>query len=256
MNSATAQEQGLLTKLKLFFCCFIGGVSSQAQGLEVSPLVHEMHSSGPLSSSRIAVRNPSDNPLPLDMQVQRIQFKPDGSYDLSVQEEDLLVFPPAVLLGPGARQTVRLQWVGPTQLERSRSYFISLSQPALTQPREPQNGVKLMLTFNILVHISSRDLQPQLQVRSVKPIKHGALTLLQASVFNAGQRYGYISDNTLRLSVGNKLLSVLQPGELRQRGKDVFLPPGGQRTVLIPLDREGEVWSAPIRLELLPANYL
>jgi P pilus assembly chaperone PapD len=254
MNLLSKDELNLVDKLKLLFYFFIGGCSSQTQGLEVSPLVHEMNTSGRGTSSRIIVRNPSDTAMPLVMEVQRIFFKPDGSYDLSSTEEELFVFPPAVLLGPGSSQAVRLQWMGKSKLTHSRSYFISLSQPDISLPREKANGVRLSLTFNALVHIASLGTKPLLQVQTIKPMHDKSGDVLQANIFNAGQRYGYISDYKLNITVDGKLLVTLKPGELRQRGKDVFFPPGSKRTVLIPLGEARDIWNGPIKLELLPAS--
>ncbi|MEH6446098.1 MAG: hypothetical protein V7784_19565 [Oceanospirillaceae bacterium] len=239
-----------MTSLILVFSLSIGSFSGLTPALEVSPLVHEISSSGRGASGRLLIRNSSDSEVPLEMEVQRIDFSKDGKYTLTTVEEDILVFPPAVLLRPGASQVVRLQWVGEPELAISRSYFIKLSQPAVSLPQQPQNGVRLMLTFNILVHVASPGSQASLQVESVEQIKNKTGTVIQASIRNEGQRYSYISDAKLIITVGDKFLLVMQPGVLRERGEDVFLPPDSRRTVLIPVQGEGNIWNGPIKLTL------
>ncbi len=240
----------LRIELKLILYLIIGCFSTQASALEVSPLVHEIDSNGRGSSSRLLIINSSDSQLPLTMSIHRINFSADGKYKLTEEEEDILVFPPAVLMRPGASQVVRLQWVGEPQLSVSRSYLINISQPAVALKQQPHNGLMLMLTFNILVHVASPKSQPSLQVKSVERRESKTGTTIHAIVRNVGTKYSYISDAKLSITVGDKLLTVIQPGVLRERGEDVFLPPYSRRTVLIPVKGKGNAWNGPIRLTL------
>ncbi len=242
----------LRCKCALLLLISSGTSSVLGAGFEVSPLVHEMTDRGLGASSKIQIYNPTDSILPLEVEVKRILFDSSGKQSIYLEDNELMVFPPALLIASGATQMLRLQWVGETEIEESRSYFVSLSQAVLPLAGGNTNAVRLMLTFNVLVHIAHEGSISDLEVLSTEIIKTDVGSVLQAKIKNFGPRYTYLSNSGLKLASVAGFSQHIPPGELRDLGKDVFIPPSVTRKVQIPLQGVKLDLSGPIHLEVIP----
>ena len=224
-----------------------------ADALEVSPLVHQLSTLGQGSHGRITVKNTSDSAFPLDIEIVRITFSDDGSYQVQPAEDDLMVFPPAVMLAPGGRQALRIQWVGDADLARSQSYFVRLAQPPLHYPGLVSNSVRLMMTFNVLVHVAGPDNSAKLVVESTDLASDEEAGLI-ARIANRGNRYAYMSEFGIVIKDASGNVSRIAPGALREQAEDEFLAPGSVKLIHLSLPENGATWQMPLSLELFPAS--
>lgn len=229
----------------------LGAVApTPGRGFEVQPLVHELGVAGPPASTRILVTNPSDRTLPIEVAVSRLVFDDSGQQSQAPAEEDFLVFPPAALIPPGGRQMIRVQWLGDPGIQTSQSYYATLSQVPVDLPEDEASGLRFLLAFNVVLHVSPQGAEPRISVLDTRIEQHqDAAPVLVARLANRGRRYGFIGQHVISLASGPRRL-VLRPDDIRERKLDVFLPPGVTRTIRIPLD-DGD-WAEPVRLDLRP----
>ena len=233
----------------LVFLLIIHLAPFKAIAFEVSPLTLELSNIGKNTSSQTIIKNPSDRSMPLEISVQRIEFTHDGKRKLIPAKDDILVFPPALLVPAGATQAVRLQWAGLEPLSESQSYFINISQPPLSLPQETSDGVKFLLSFNVLVHVAPDNTAAQVELLSDgEIIEYKGQDKIVARVRNNGNRYAYLGDYDLRITDANRKNLRYRAGELESLGEDVFLPPGVTRNIFIPSN--GTKLTEPLRLEL------
>ncbi len=233
-----------ITKMSVYF---LGLLSIHAIALEISPLTVELKTDGKTSYQQIMVKNASNMIVPVDITLNEISFnqnntKPSFSLALVEDQNDLLVFPPALLLEPGETKAVRLQWNGQTQLPLSKSYFVRFSQPELVVPEvkqtlnqsDDENGVKIFVHFNAVVHISSVNLQPRLSVLSDTLIVDSTKNTLTVDIQNNGNRYQYLMPaQLLKLNKLNGKYSRLSDTTYNAMS-DFFIPPHSTRSVTIP----------------------
>ncbi len=152
------------------------------------------------NSAQIVVTNNTTNKLPLEASLLELSFKRDGSFTPQpVNDLDLLVFPPAAILKPGASQVFRIQWVSSFTLSQSRSYFVRFSQPPLES--NEQSGIALQVHYNALLHVYANNNRSSVVL---KVEKDGKTTLV-----NSGNKYTYSSlltfsqyDQTIQDTVG------------------------------------------------------
>ncbi len=136
------------------------------------------------NSAQIVVTNNTTNKLPLEASLLELSFKQDGSFTPQpVNDLDLLVFPPAAILKPGASQVFRIQWVSTSTPLQSRSYFVRFSQPPLES--SDQSGIALQVHYNALLHIYANNNRASVVL---KVEKDGIATLV-----NRGNKYTYSS---------------------------------------------------------------
>ncbi|MGF1840350.1 molecular chaperone [Vibrio atlanticus] len=172
-----------------FISCFL---CAQALGITLFPTVIELNTDH-RATSQLVVTNNSTRDLPLEANVRRLKFLPDGTFQTSdLSSEVMFVFPPAAMLAPGERQVFRIQWLGNRSLETSQSYFVRFSTVNIGQnnaridkPIGLTTGINLQVHYNALLHIHSTSLVPDVNLHIDE---QGKLTLT-----NAGSRFTYTS---------------------------------------------------------------
>ncbi|WP_135441612.1 molecular chaperone [Vibrio tasmaniensis] len=172
-----------------FISCFL---CAQAFGITLFPTVIELNTDH-RATSQLVVTNNSTRDLPLEANVRRLKFLPDGTFQTSdLSSEVMFVFPPAAMLAPGERQVFRIQWLGNRSLETSQSYFVRFSTVNIGQnnekvdsPTSLTTGINLQVHYNALLHIHSSSLEPDVNLHIDE---QGKLTLT-----NSGSRFTYTS---------------------------------------------------------------
>ncbi|SBS67347.1 molecular chaperone [Vibrio atlanticus] len=172
-----------------FISCFL---CAQAFGITLFPTVIELNTDH-RATSQLVVTNNSTRDLPLEANVRRLKFLPDGTFQTSdLSSEVMFVFPPAAMLAPGERQVFRIQWLGNRSLETSQSYFVRFSTVNIGQnnaridkPIGLTTGINLQVHYNALLHIHSSSLVPDVNLHIDE---QGKLTLT-----NSGSRFTYTS---------------------------------------------------------------
>ncbi len=249
-----------MTSLKLrllcFFAIYVSCISliqpNLSQAFEVKPLVHELAPFGRKAASSLTISNPSDQSLPVEVTINRRVF--DGaSGETSVPaDDDFLLFPPTALIPPGGTQAVRLQWLGDPELAASQSYYAHVAQLPVSPTEDTGSEVQFVLAFNVAVHVAPEGATPQVQVLDAELEKSAdGRTILRTTLANAGSKHTYASRMAIVLS-SPSASTTLEPEEILANKLDTFLPPGGQKTLRIPVG-EG-TWTEPVTITLQPRD--
>ena len=164
--------------------------SGFANAIIISPTVFELNTDSN-TTSQIIVTNNSTEKMPLEVSIHQLVFKQNGQYKTKALNNDaLLVFPPAAILAPNSKQVFRIQWLDPSVQKTSSSYFIRFTQAHLTgangQSRAlpvQQSGVKIKVHYNALLHVYSNNQQPDV---TLEVSDAGQLVIR-----NTGERFTY-----------------------------------------------------------------
>ncbi len=145
-----------------------------ARAMSLTPMVAEITLTGAGSSARIQVGNQGDQPMPYETHITRIDIDRDGKIVETPADADFLVFPPQGLIGAGASQTVRVQWLGDPLLKSSRSYFLEIRQlpvPFQAGPAGDHPEVHLQFTYRIkaLITVAPHGAKSRVFVESIDP---------------------------------------------------------------------------------------
>lgn len=232
----------------------LGGAAS-VYAMRVSPMIVEMTTSGTGSVARIEIQNLNAGRLPFETRITRLTFDQSGVPSETPADGDFLVFPPQGMLPQGARQVVRLQWVGAPELATSQAYYLSVNQ--LPIPAEPGTGtqnaqVQVVYHMKALVVVAPPNAQPNVSVTSVKridyqprPAKAGdpvppKVPGLEVTMRNDGRRHAMMSavkwivegkdpaGKTLRIGISEEDLS-------RAVGSGYVAGGGGVRSFSFPI---------------------
>lgn len=239
-----------------------------AQAMRVSPMLAEMSSAGTGAVTRIEVQNLNQSNLPYETRVTRIDYDAQGNLKETPADADFLVFPPQGLLAPGARQVIRLQWVGAPNPTSSTAYYLSVNElPVKLSPSDkgsPGAQVQIIYHMKALVTVAPPGSKPDVTVVSATPTmimpkaapgapppdlkKTPPVPGVEIVVHNTGKRYAMMAGAKWTLDGtgedGKPLHVVLTQDDLsRDFGVGYLAPLGGQRTfqVATPQFRPGAI---------------
>lgn len=239
--------------------CIVGAVAvggaASVYAMRVSPMIVEMTTTGAGAVARIEVQNLNAGRLPFETRITRLTFDANGNVTETPADQDFLVFPPQGMLPQGARQVVRLQWVGGAELPTSQAYYLSVNQ--LPIPAEPgaaaQNAqVQVVYHMKALVVVAPPGAEPKVSVTSVKQAefqppaaKKGdplppKLPGLEVTMKNDGRRHAMMS--AFKWIIDGKdtagkpqRIAVLEEDLSRVVGSGYIAGGGGVRTFSFPI---------------------
>lgn len=150
-----------------------GAVSVYA--MRVSPMIVEMTTTGSDAVARVEVQNLNAGRLPFETRITRLSFDEFGVPTETPADADFIVFPPQGMLPQGARQVIRLQWVGGADIPTSQAYYLSVNQ--LPIPIDPAAGaqaaqVQVVYHMKALVVVAPPGAQPNVSATSVTPMAY------------------------------------------------------------------------------------
>jgi fimbrial chaperone protein len=232
------------------------GWSALAHAMRVSPMIIEMSSSGTDSAARLEVQNLNKTPLAYEVRIYRINYDEKGQTSETPADGDFLLFPPQGTLPPGARQVMRLQWVGEPDIAASQSYYVSVNQlPVQLDPNAEGSGAsgQLQIVYNMkaLVVVAPPGATPMVEAAAARAIDYQPIAEesaapppvvpgIEITLRNSGRRHAMMAG--LRWVIdgkgldGQPLQQVFSQEELnRLIGAGYLAPVNGVRTFRLPV---------------------
>ncbi|CAM4316102.1 fimbria/pilus periplasmic chaperone [Vibrio agarivorans] len=192
------------------------------KALVIEPLVLEMNRQ---QQGQIIISNPTAQPLAVDTQVLEIDFA--QAVALLEADDALLVYPPAVLLQPGAKQSIRLIWQVAGTMDRSRSFYIRFTTPKINVVTEPSTSrVDVQIDYNALIHIADKQHRPIIAIAD----QYVESQSLVVKVENQGSGYDSLVNYTLTDTSSKPVIA-----QLADSVGNVFFPPMSTSHLRIPL---------------------
>jgi fimbrial chaperone protein len=212
----------------MVLCVFSG---QAAHSYEVHPLLHEIDVAQGNYTSALTISNTTDRQLPLDISVRRLKLVNGKPFAGPNADNQLLVFPPAVLVPPAGTQVVRMQWVPDPDLEEDVSYLVVIEE---LPNASSQTGVQMLLAFNAVVHVLVPGSEPDVRVTDTRLTVVDGEPKLEIELFNAGNGNALGRSISLEL-LGGKDKHIVSASELAESVSDLFLPPKYRRSILLPV---------------------
>lgn len=169
-------------------------------GMTVQPVALDLTMTGRGMSAPIRVENDGPNPLPVEVRIVETDFDLNSVRASDRVSEDVLVFPPQVIIPPGETQVFRLQYVGDVESDRSRHYYAEVSQLPIQLP-EGQSAIQILYNFQVMVNVASAlGGDPQLSVVGGEIATNSeGVPVAAFTIRNDGRNYGYLSRGELTI---------------------------------------------------------
>lgn len=171
-------------------------------------------------STQFLIENTTTEIIPVTVKgFLRLQNK-DGTEKLPVTN-DIKVFPPQLIISPGERKTIRVDWSGPSSLETERVYRVVAEQvPLKVSKGEKKNrgGIKMLLKYMNVVYVPAK--RPFSKVEALKyEAKNNWIYL---TLRNSGNTHQYIKNLEVSFVKGKKKLSLSRKALDNLNGQNIL----------------------------------
>ena len=195
-----------------------------AMAFEVTPTVSVIELPRDMNGKTLLIENPRDEPLPVIIEIVERDVREDGTEGQKPADELFLVFPPQAVIGAGASQAVRVQWVGPMP-QQSRSFTLYAGEVPVDLSGSEESVVQTILRIGASVHVAPEGTRSEAVLVNAAAAGGG----VQVTIENRGSRFLYIDE--LNLDFGG---TVVGGRALADAAGRTLIPPAGRRTFVVP----------------------
>jgi len=206
----------------------------QAFAVSVQPMVSELEPVGSSTRGQLTVKNDSAGTITLEASSWHSAMAKNGTESLSPADDDILLFPPTAVVGPGKTQVIQIQYIGDPELGISKFYRVRVEQLPV-KLNSSSEGVAVAFQFDTILNVVPRQSKTQLSVKAIKPLDKPGVYEIEMQ--NSGTRYASLFESSwvIKSPGGNISLSARQIKEsvsgnyvLPQSTRSiVFTPPDG-----------------------------
>lgn len=227
-----------MRKLILFSSALALTLSApQADAYEMNPMVMELRPAGQGSAASGIITNTHKESIAIELQVFERTQRPDGSDDLVLEEQDVIVTPPQMVIAPGESQSFRVQWVGDPDPSRELSFRLVSNQLPIRFKKVQRNDytaeVTMKYRYEVALYIQPQGTEPSAQLQSAKVIDDGqGGRVLELTITSNGTRRAILDKPTLELTGGGASLTLSTEQLAPLVGINIL--PGSTRIVRMP----------------------
>ncbi len=206
--------------------------AGRVAAFDFQPIVQDFAPSGAGAVQTFQVANTSAEKIAVRVQVVGRQPDIDGKEAMPSLDGLFAVYPERMVLGPSARQAVRVQWKGPAKISVEQCFRILAEQLPVDFPTgqdRTSSGIKVLFRYVGAIYIVPAQAKPDVVLESAKPATDAAGRRgLQLVFMNKGTAHTLLTD--LELTVGDQ---VFAPSDLAGiNGENVL--PGLERRFFLP----------------------
>lgn len=170
-----------------------------------SPMTQTISLDNNQTSTQYLIENNSKNTIPVTVKVVgRIQ-KEDGKEDLP-QTKLIQVFPPQLIIPPGEKKTIRVNWLGSKEIKSEEAFRIIAEQvPLDIDKKNAKNsgGIKMLLRYMNALYVTPKDAKSNLSIKA-----YGQKNKLRVYIQNTGNSHQYLKNVRIKFIDKKKEYSI------------------------------------------------
>ncbi|MXO93865.1 fimbria/pilus periplasmic chaperone [Erythrobacter arachoides] len=209
----------------------------QAEAYDLTPIVVQLKPNGAGSSQTMVITNSHGVPIAIEIQAfQRTQM-PTGEDQLEPEDEDLIVYPPQMVIPPNSSQSFRVQWVGDPAPERELAYRIVTQQlPIRFEERidaDRAADLTVRYRYEAALYILPDGAEPSARLVSVERVRDEAgVESLELAIVSEGTMRAILHEPVIELTAaGGSALELTGDAITPLEGLNIL--PGVERRVRI-----------------------
>ena len=224
----------------------------QASAYDLTPIVVQLKPSGAGSSQTMVVTNSHDVPIAIEVQAFERKQLPTGEDRLEAEDEDLIIYPPQMVIPPKSSQSFKVQWVGdPAPTSELAFRIVTQQLPIRFEERisaDSEADLTVRYRYEAALYVLPEGAKPSARLVSVERVRDEAgAENLELAIVSEGTMRAILDEPVLELtaSAGTPLelsgealkpligLNILPGVERRVRiAAPAELPPGPLRGAL------------------------
>ena len=228
----------LFRSIALLFTLVLGLTSATAYAYDLQPIVIQLTPAGAGSSQTMTIINTHQVPIAIEVKAFKREQRPDGSDDLTLDEEDLIIFPPQMVIPPGQSQNFKVQWVGDSAPTRELAYRIVTAQLPIKFDVPEVDGRRADLSVNYryeaALYIMPAGVEPKAVLQSATAVTGAdGTTQIELEIASIGTMRAILDAPTLDIAMASGQTVTLS-GEEIQPLMGLNILPGNTRVIQVP----------------------
>ncbi|MGB5336902.1 MAG: fimbria/pilus periplasmic chaperone [Woeseiaceae bacterium] len=212
-----------------------------AQAVSVTPIVVDLEAAGSGSAKSIAVTNPTERPMPIEITVEEITIDEIGTIVSAVDAgDDFIILPPQTTIPAGDTQNFRIQYLGEPDLQQGKLYRFAVNQ--IPVPTEENGAFQVQVVYSITGLATLSPLQSAAQIAVVAQsvvLDDNGEPRASITLENTGNKPAYFSRGALdikQVSASGETLwrENLPPSRIEREIGFGILMPNQTRTFVLP----------------------
>lgn len=210
---------------------------SAALAYNLQPIVVQLNPAGSGSSQMLTLTNTHEVPIAIEVKAFRREQQPDGTDILVPEDEDLIVYPPQMVIPPQQSQTFKVQWVGEGNPDSELAYRIVTEQLPIRFESQEVDGRKADVTmqyrYEAALYIMPPGATPLAELISATPVTaEDGTRQLELRIASRGTRRAILDGPSLVLTPASGSPLTLS-GEALAPLTGLNILPGVERVVRI-----------------------
>ncbi len=212
------------------------------QAYDLKPIVVQLQPSGPGSSQTMVVTNSHDVPIAIEVQAfERFQL-PTGEDRLEPEDENLIVYPPQMVIPPKSSQSFKVQWVGDLAPQRELAFRIVTEQLPIKFSQQVEGDRTADLTvryrYEAALYVMPANAEPSARLVSVERVMgDGGADELELAIASEGNMRAILQAPKLEIS-GSGGNPIELSGEAIKPLEGLNILPGVERRIRIAMPAE------------------
>ena len=212
-------------------------MAPSASGYEFNPMVMELSPAGARSSANGSIRNTHAEPIAIELQVFKRVQNPDGTEELTPENQDFIVTPPQMVIQPNESQAFRVQWVGNPNPNQELAFRLVSDQLPIKFKQESRNDytadVSMRYRYEGALYVQPSGTKPSAHLSQARVIRgDDGANWLEITISSTGTRRAILDKPRLTLTSGSSTVEL--EGEQIEVLLGLNILPGSSRTVKFP----------------------
>ncbi len=207
---------------------------------ELRPIVIELRPSGSGSSATMIITNSHSVPIAIEISAFRREQNADGSDTLTLEEDDLIVGPPQMIIAAGASQSFKVQWIGDPSPQRELTYRIVTEQLPIDLAKGANgtgvNGeVKVQYRYEAALYVIPPGAEPSARLASVERVmSEDGTEMLEVGISSEGTMRAILDKPVLELRAADgSMVSLTGKSLVELNGLNILA--GNMRKIRLPV---------------------
>jgi fimbrial chaperone protein len=234
-------------------------LASPAAAYDLKPIVIQLAPSGARSAQTAVITNTHDVPIAIEVKTFQRKQNPDGSDTLTIDDENLIISPPQMVIAPKSSQSFRVQWVGDAAPKKEIAYRIVTEQLPIQFKERVRSDLTADVTmryrYEAALYIMPEERSAKATLASVAAVKsEDGTDQLELHIRSEGTSRAILDKPTLDLAADGRSLRL--EGEAVKPLIGLNILPDTERVVRIamPAELKGRVVSGTLSTRYITLN--
>lgn len=157
----------------------------------------------------------------------------NGKETTQKADSHFVIYPPQMILAPNESRSVRVQWVGDTNIAEEKLYrLVAEELPVKLDDKQDGNVLNMLIRYEAALYITPEKVAEDVQVDSVKPVNKAGKKYVEVVFANAGKSHSRLRNLSLEFAgEGGSKASLTKEALQGVAGETIM--PGKKRRFLI-----------------------